>query len=279
MLMVTVVCMKWGSQFSAWHVNALFAGVLRHMEEVFDFVCLTDDARGLAQTIDARAIPEFGLPERAWTHGCWPKLAVFAPDLFPSDEIVLFLDLDVIVHNSLAPFIDLIRKRRHLVTQREWNPDLWSLLPPEFRPDRGVQSSVFGFRPMDVAHLHADFIANADQSLQTFRNDQQYLTQAVKRRSYWPASFCVSFKRACVRLFPLSLVLREIRQPVRAKIVVFHGKPRPWDTFVLDGIRWGPRWRFGTGPVPWIKEYFDQGDALLQSTHARFRGQSESVIR
>lgn len=38
------------------------------------------------------------------------------------DEIELFLDLDVIVQYLLAPFPDLISKRRHLVTQREWNP-------------------------------------------------------------------------------------------------------------------------------------------------------------
>jgi hypothetical protein len=274
--MVTVVCMKWGSRFSAWHVNALYAGVLRHMEEVFAFVCLTDDACDLADNINVRPIPELDLPERAWTEGCWPKLAVFAPGLFPPDEIVLFLDLDVIVQHSLAPFIDLVRRRRHLVTQREWNPDLWSLLPPGLRPDRGVQSSVFGFRPMDVAHLHANLLVDVDHCVRTFRNDQHYLTQAVRRRSYWPASFCVSFKRSCVRLFPLSLVFREIRQPARAKIVVFHGTPRPWDTFVLDGVRWGPRWRSGIGPVPWIKRYFDQGDALLQSSQGGFRGRTSA---
>lgn len=273
--MVTIVCMKWGSEFTAAHVNALYAGVLRNMDEAFDFVCLTDDGRDLATGIDVRPIPDLGLPERAWRRGCWPKVGVFAPHLFPLEDVVLFLDLDVMVQHSLAPFIDLVRQRGHLVIQREWNPDLWSLLPPLLRPDRGAQSSVFGFNPASLEHVYTDFTAETARIIEAFKNDQTYLTHAVKRRSYWPTDFCVSFKRSCTHYFPINLLRPKIRQPRKAKIIVFHGKPRPWETLVENGVRWGSKRRFGIGPVPWIKRYFDQADAMLASIHRSSNRESQ----
>lgn len=261
--MVTIVCMKWGGEFTARHVNALYAGVVRNMEETFDFVCLTDDGKDLAPGIVVRPIPDCGLPERAWRRGCWPKLGVFARDLFPFADVVLFLDLDVMVQHSLAPFIDLVRQRRHLVIQREWNPDLWGLLPQPLRPDRGAQSSVFGFCPGTIEDIYGDFARDPLAVIETFRNDQTYLTHRVKQRSYWPAGFCVSFKRSCTKYFPINLLLPTIRQPRKARIIVFHGKPRPWETLVEKGQRWGSRRRFGIGPVPWITRYFSQADVML----------------
>ena len=266
--MVTIVCMKWGSQFTARHVNALYAGVLRNMEEAFDFVCLTYNGRDLAAGIQVRPIPPCGLPEAAWRRGCWAKLGVFAPHLFPFEDVVLFLDLDVIVQQSLAPLIKLVRQRRHLVIQREWNPDLWSVLPQILRPDRGAQSSVFGFCPETIGNIYGTFLADAAEVSATVKNDQTYLTQMVMDRSYWPAGFCVSFKRSCTRYFSLNLLLPTVRQPRDAKIIVFHGKPRPWDTLVEAGERWGSKRRFGIGPVPWIRQYFDQADAMLASMQA-----------
>lgn len=266
--MVTIVCMKWGSGFTSRHVNALYAGVLRNMEETFDFVCMTDDGSGLAAGILVRPIPDLGLPERAWRRGCWPKLGVFAPHLFPYEDVVLFLDLDVMVQQSLAPFIELVRLRHHLIIQREWNPTLWGLLPQALRPDRGAQSSVFGFCPATMQNIYGDVTAAPASVIDRYRNDQTYLTQRVRQRSYWPASFCVSFKRSCTRYFPLNLLLPTIRQPKKAKIIVFHGKPRPWETLVQKGQRWGSKRRFGIGPVPWIKRYFDQAEAMLTSISA-----------
>jgi hypothetical protein len=255
--------MKWGSEFTSRHVNALYAGVLRNMEEVFDFVCLTDDGQDLVPGIRVHPIPDIGLPQSEWRRGCWPKLGVFAPHLFPSEDVVLFLDLDVMVQRSLALFINIVRKRRQLVIQREWNPDLWSLLPYRLRPDRGAQSSVFGFCPTTIGNIYGNFTSDVQRIVQTTKNDQIYLTRKVKRRTYWPDGFCVSFKRSCTKYVPFNILFPTIRQPSKARIVVFHGKPRPRDTLVEDGQRWGSKRRFGVGPVPWIQRYFAQSEAIV----------------
>lgn len=273
--MVAIICIKWGKAFTAHHVNTLFASVLRNMEEPFTFVCLTDDDRDLAKGILALSIPDLGLPEEAWCRGCFPKLAVFAPHLFPREDVVLFLDLDIMVLRSLAPFIAVVRARQHLVLQREWNPVLWSVLPQGLRPDRGGQSSVFGFCPSKVGPIYEQVLGDAGTMYGRYKNDQTYLTKTVSDRSYWPVGFCVSFKRSCVWLFPLNLLLPKVRRPQLAKIVVFHGKPRPWETLVDPGERWGTKRRFGKGPVAWIVSYFAQADLILKALEA---GDSLNVL-
>lgn len=267
--MVAIICMKWGKAFTAHHVNTLYGGVLRNMVEPFTFVCLTDDERDLANDIVAVPIPDLGLPQRAWRQGCWPKLAAFSPQLFSHEDVVLFLDLDIMVLRPLAPFIAVIRDRRHLVLQREWNPTLWSLLPQWLRPDRGGQSSVFGFCPSNIGPIYEQVLANAETMSSRFENDQTFLTEKVSDRSYWPTGFCVSFKRSCVRLYPFNLLFSKVRLPRQAKIVVFHGTPRPWETLVEPDERWGTRWRFGRGPIDWIVTYFAQADVILKALETR----------
>lgn len=274
--MVAIICMKWGKAFTAHHVNTLYASVLRNMEEPFTFVCLTDDERDLAKGILALSIPDLGLPEHAWRRGCWPKLAVFAPHLFPHEDVVLFLDLDIMVLRPLAPFIAVVRARQHLVLQREWNPVLWSVLPQGLRPDRGGQSSVFGFCPSKVGPIYEQVLGGADTMSGRYKNDQTYLTKTVSDRSYWPVGFCVSFKRSCVWLFPFNLLFSRVRRPSKAKILVFHGNPRPWETLVEPAKRWGTKWRFGKGPVAWIVSYFAQADVILKALEA---GGSQEVYK
>ena len=46
---------------------------------------------------------------------------------------------------------------------------------------------------------------------------------------------------------------------------------------VDKGERWGSKRRFGIGPVPWIRQYFDQADAMLTSLHAINKGARQLV--
>lgn len=254
--MFTVVCMKWGKIFSHTHVNALFAAVKKQMPAPFRFVCLTDDNAGIAREIVTLPIPDMNLPEKAWRKGCWPKLSIFKPGLFPGTEAVLFLDLDLMIQGSLMPFIHSVRKDGGLFSQREWNPCLWSILPLSLRPDRGVQSAVLGFIPEETAYIYETFVADPVSAMKIAKDDQSYLTKAVLDRRYWPSRLCVSFKRSCVPLFPFRLLCPEIRRPRKANIIIFHGKPRPWDLILPDGARWGTRHRFGTKPVDWVRDYY-----------------------
>ena len=63
-----VLCMKWGTKYGPEYVNRLYAMVRRHLGGDFDFVCLTDDDRGIRQEVRCLPIPP--RPGRAaWTTG------------------------------------------------------------------------------------------------------------------------------------------------------------------------------------------------------------------
>ena len=73
-----VICVRWGTKFGANYVNALRAGVKRHLTIPHTFEC---------------AEMELGLP------GFWNKLGLFRPGFITGPT--LYLDLDVVVIDSL----------------------------------------------------------------------------------------------------------------------------------------------------------------------------------
>jgi len=73
--------MKWGTLYPADYVNVLHSACRRNLTGAFRFVCLTDDARGLADGIEAYPIPDLGLSPGMRKSGQWAKLGVYLPDL------------------------------------------------------------------------------------------------------------------------------------------------------------------------------------------------------
>lgn len=257
---VTVVCMRWGNPFSKDYVKVLYQGVKRNLSCDFDFVCLSDDLEPICDGVCVLPIPELKMSREKWAVGFWPKLTVFKPGLFPPNQPVLFLDLDVLILSSLDPFIELLQKKRGLHMLREWNPALWSLVPVRFRPDRGGQSSLFAFYPEEQTGIYDQFMKeDAAGAFTTAHNDQSFISKTCHRLSYLPHNWAVSFKKHCVRYYPFNLIFKKIGKPKKAKVVVFHGCPKPTDLIRDDHTRWGTRRKFGHGPVDWVKSYWEVG--------------------
>jgi hypothetical protein len=256
--MLTVVCFKWGTAFPADSVTVLHNAVRRNLDLPHRFICFTDNASGLAAGIETQPIPEAGIPPERWSQGIWPKLTVFKRGLLGDADIAIYFDLDLIVQASLAPFIERARAIPGVHIVREWNPSFYNIFPISLRPDRGGQGSVFAWRPAEQHHIFETFAANQDAAYALANNDQEYITKVAHDLHYWPHGWCVSFKRTCLWYPPLNRVFTKVAQPRDAKIVVFHGKPRPWD-LVRDGNeRWGTDRKFGFGPVDWVKAYWER---------------------
>ena len=96
---LTVVCVKWGDKYSASYVNKLARAVRRSLRAgaVSAFVCFTDDAWGLDETVEPRPLPRH--PE--W-QGWWFKAHIFSREAKLTGRL-LFLDLDTVVVGSLEP--------------------------------------------------------------------------------------------------------------------------------------------------------------------------------
>ena len=102
---VNVICMKWGKLYGPEYVNFLRAGVGRHLKRPFRFVCFTDDANGLRDDVQALPLPELGLPKGQGDLR-WRKLAVFRKELYDLRGTTLFLDLDLVIVDSIDPFFE-----------------------------------------------------------------------------------------------------------------------------------------------------------------------------
>jgi hypothetical protein len=254
---VAVCCIKWGQKFGPDYVNILRRAVRDNLSLPHRFVCLTDNPDGLDDEIEASPFPDFGYPREQWKRGSWPKVALFADGVFEDDEIVLYLDIDVMIVGPLDPMIALVIEKPGFHTLREWNPALLKALPESQRPVRGSQGSVYVWRAGMQRHIFAAFRNNAAHVVANYWSDRFFLPVIAVSPHYLPQQLCKSFKRHSVYYWPLNLVLRRPRQPKNCSVIVFHGIPNPTDLIHDDPRRrWGTRRKFGYGPVPWVQAYW-----------------------
>lgn len=242
---VNVLCIKWGRKYGPEYVNRLHAMVRRHLTRRFRFVCLTDDTQGIDPAIEVRPIPAVGFSEfdtrQPWTFGHgWLKLTSFANPLYDLSGRTLFLDLDIVIVDSIDCFFD---EPAEFCVIREWD-----------KTDGTGNTSVYLY----TIGAHADAIShlkdNYPGALSEVRNEQEYITSFLGRQGkvrYWPAPWCVSFKRHCV---PRGLMnwVRPPTIPTGARIIAFHGKPNPPDAIVGISGKWYRR----VPPTQWVADHW-----------------------
>lgn len=238
---VAIVCMKWGALYGAHYANRLHAMARRHMSRPFRFVCFTDDASGLNPGIEAMPIPELRI-DAPYENTPWRKLALYERTLGDLNGPALFMDLDVVVTGALDPLFD--------------HPGDYCIIHNWTHPDRIVgNSSVFRFEVGSKTELVETFLSKPTQHwVDLYRNEQAFLSHILgrERLTYWPADWCVSFKKHCLPRRPLQWVLPSAA-PAGARVVVFHGHPNPDEA--LEG-RWPGGWWKGLRPAGWIAEHW-----------------------
>jgi hypothetical protein len=249
---VNVICMKWGRLYGPEYVNHLRAGVARHLARPHRFVCFTDDATGLSPDVEALPLPELGLPAG---HGDrrWQKLAVFRQPLADLTGTTLFLDLDLVIFDSLEPFFDL--PGPFFIIRDD---DLFRSKPlRRINPERDRflhsvgNSSVFRFEIGAHQYILDAYLADPQAATASYEISQQFQSAQLARHDhlqYWPSDWCVSFKNACVPR-GLRSYLRNPALPPGAKLVVFAGEPKMGDVLAGHGHRWYRR----IGNVDWLR--------------------------
>lgn len=235
--MNNVLCMKWGPKYPAVYVNTLYAMVARNLEPPFRFLCLTDDRSGIRDEVECRDLPpmDIGSSNPAYA---WRKLSVFSPALHDLSGPVLFLDLDLIIVESLLPFFT--------------HPGRLCIIENWSQAGQGIgNSSVFRFEAGDLQEVLEQFEHDVAGALGAYRNEQTFLSRVVPDKTWWPPTWCQSFKRHALPRGPLRLV-RAPTLPAGTKILVFHGDPKPPDA--AKGV-WPDKGRY-LRPSPWIEDYW-----------------------
>ena len=133
--------------------------------------------------------------------GWWAKISLFEPGRFKGR--VLYLDLDVTVVGGLGL---IARYPASFVAIRDYIK-------------LGFNSSVMSWDAGAVDHLYTEFTSDV---MDRMHGDQDWITARMSGReaAMFPRKWCVSYRAS---------VEPTGRVPTGAKIVVFHGSPKPWE--------------------------------------------------
>jgi hypothetical protein len=206
--MIEVLCVKVGTKYGPEYVNRLGSMVRRNLSLEHRFHCVTDDSRGVEANI--LEVEEPQLP------GWWQKLTVFKPDPWGLHNPILFLDLDVVILRGID---DFAREDTDFAIIEDFGYDCYN-------------SSVFWLQPGAHPDVWTKFTMDV---MDRYPGDQNWITECVPNATLWPSVWMVSYKRAIRRRLWFNPP-----PPPDARIVVFHGKPKPHqvrDRFVREHWR------------------------------------------
>ena len=253
---VLILTMKWGSLYGPHYVNNLARGVREHLKRPHRFICFTDDPSGLDPEVETFPLPDLGLPP-GHEDLRWRKLAIFKKNLAGLQGTALFLDLDLVIVDDLAPLFEL--EGPFFIIRDD---DLFRDKPLRaLNPERDAflksvgNSSVFRFEVGQHSYILDAFLANPQAATETYKISQQFQSAQLSQHghlAYWPKDWCVSFKNDCVPRH-LKSYFAEPVLPEGARIVVFAGSPKMDDA--LNGR--GGKWYRRIGDVEWLKEAWE----------------------
>lgn len=218
---ISVVCWLWRAPgyrtaFHVEHVNALRAAVERHYAAPHRFICVTNETEGFDAGVElARDREDFAAVPSPHGHpnpSCYRRLRLFAPDAGATfGERFVSLDLDCVITGDLQPLWD-----------RPDNFVIWR--------DPGGRTPYCGsmmlLRAGARLQVWNDFDPKASpQAALTagcMGSDQGWIAHCLgPHEATWTAADGVlSYKRDA---------LRRNFLPAGARIVFFHGRPKPWD--------------------------------------------------
>lgn len=242
---VNVLCIKWGKKYGPDYVNKLHNMVARHLQRPHRFICLTDDVQGIDPEIEVKPIPPVGFDEfdqrKPWTFGHgWLKLTSFVNPLYDLQGRTLFLDLDIVIVDSLDPFFD---EQGEFIVIKEWDKN-------DGTGNTSAYIYTIGAHADALAHLKNGYPA----CIADVRNEQEFITGYLSRQGklrYWPEAWCRSFKRHCLRRGIMGW-FQPPSIPEGARIIAFHGKPNPPDAIAGVSGKWYRR----VMPTAWVAEHW-----------------------
>jgi hypothetical protein len=252
---VNVVCMKWGTLYGPEWVNRLYGMVRRNTTWNVRFVCFTDDSVGIRSEVYVQPLPEVRLDDKLGKR--WPKLGLFSPRLAGLKGMTLYLDLDLVILDSLDPFFE--HPGRFCII-REWQD-----------AEQGYgNSSVMRYFVGGHPEVLERFYSRPHQHWfdQYKSKEQNFVSKTVQDVTFWPDDWCVPFSYSCLPRNKVARFLSSPKKPKEGKILVFFGSVTPESAMLGQNKvqkRSRPR-RFNIlnpirrrfGPALWIAQYWKE---------------------
>lgn len=193
--MVTRVCvLQSGKEYRPEHVQWL-------ARQVPGLVCITRD--------EVPGVPTVR-PRHDWP-GWWSKLNLFDPELIPGD--LLYLDLDTVVPGDLAPLEQVGRFADRSI-----------MLSDFYRPAYPASGLMY-IKQADKPHVWAQWLQDPAGHMRRCVTTQHWGDQGFLRTVLSPLRWQTLLPGA---VLSYKAHLRNQALPKTARVVCFHGQPRPW---------------------------------------------------
>lgn len=232
MKLESVVVWKWHkdgyrSKFTAHHVNVMRSMVARHYPEPHRFICITDDAEGIDPGIEVVPLwAEYGdLKNPTWPSegpSCYRRLKAFSEEF---EEIAgkrfVSMDLDMVITRDIRPLLD--RPEDFVIYDPlgngAYNGSMWMMTA-------GCRSQVW-------ETFHPSKSPRTANAAGYHGSDQGWIRYVLGRdEAVWTRQDgVIGYKRDCQKS-------RLGKLPPHARIVVFHGRPDPWNEWALHKSPW-----------------------------------------
>ena len=218
-----VVCLKHGSKYSSRYVNVLSRMVARHCTVPYEFVCFTDDVRGIDENIRTEPLPHIGV------YGWWFKIMFFDKN-FPLDGNILYMDLDIVINRNIDKLF-LYEPDKFCII-RDFNRSLrhdWSRM----------NSSIIRYRSGKYGHIYDKFMEKPEMEMRRHHGDQDWIYAQMgglkNKWKFWPDEWIRSYKWEMRDRNDLQKIgsVRNFVKKASPKvnkdmcIAVFHGEPHP----------------------------------------------------
>lgn len=202
--MVTIaLVLRTGGVYDYKYVNNLVNGIKDNINVPHKIVCLTNDNSNLSEQID-EIIP-FKHDWSKW----WGKIELFRPDLF-NNEQVFYIDLDTFIVDDISK---LVSYRGEFCALRDF-----------YNLDE-MGSGLMSWHGDRVHKIYNEFLKNPQHFMKSLDvgGDQVFIRKFKPTTQYFQDIFpseVVSYKVNCLKGSGAEV-------PNQAKIICFHGNPRP----------------------------------------------------
>jgi len=199
---IVLVLRTGGDVYDYKYVNNLVTAIKLNLQAPHKIVLLTDDKRQITQEVDEMIRFHHDWPR--W----WGKIELFKTGLF-GEEQIFFFDLDTFIVGSLN---EIVKYRGEFCALKDF-----------YRPHK-LGSGMMSWHGTRMCRIYDEFVKHDRMYINnTPEGDQVIIDQFKPTIEYFPDVFpneIVSYKVHCLR-GDVAIM------PPSAKVVCFHGKPRP----------------------------------------------------
>jgi hypothetical protein len=222
-----VLVLKSGGDFKPAHLSWVKAGLAKHLSRSFVIRCLTDYlGPGSAEDIPAGIEV---VPLRHDLPGWWSKIEVFSVPPGPA----LYLDLDTSLVGPIDGLADAVLNlgANEFLMLRRFRREGWASGMMGWNGNcNWVQSRFLGEMRAGGKFLQDNWKIGLKMNGKRYQGDQSWIAKSLES-----VGKIIAVQDVFPGIYSFRCDVRpRMKLPDDAKIVCFHGRPRPWDIAGLD---------------------------------------------